>query len=110
MSAAKTLLAAAFFAASFTGLAYARDQVFTVKLAEPVAEQTRVIAQNTVWNCEGDTCVASANHSATVRSCRLFVREAGLRVVAYGPEAQPLSAEDLARCNGEEPATQQASN
>lgn len=106
-AAAKTMLAAAILGASFTGAAFARDEVFTVRLAAP-AEQSRVIAQNTVWSCEADTCVASPTHAATVRACRQFVRESGQRVVAYGPESAPLSADDLARCNGVQPGTQQA--
>ncbi|HVY85784.1 MAG TPA: hypothetical protein VG943_11660 [Caulobacterales bacterium] len=104
-SVAKTVLAAALFAASFAGVASARDQVVTARLATPVAQQTRVIAENTLWSCEGDTCVASSHHDATVRDCRQFVRQAGQAVTAYGA----LSADELARCNGET-ATQQARN
>lgn len=110
MSVVRSLVIAAFASASFAGVAYARDAVFTVKLDAPVAEQTRVIAQNTVWTCEGDTCVARPGHGANVRSCRQFVRESGARVVAYGPEGDQLNAEEIARCNGEQPATQQAAN
>jgi acyl-CoA thioesterase FadM len=108
MSALKTLLVAALASTAFVGAAYARD-VFTVKLQTPVAEQTRVIAQNTIWNCEGDTCVARPDHAATVRACRQFVRQLGAQVVAYGPAGDELTGEEIARCNGQV-ATQQAQN
>ncbi|HWA01708.1 MAG TPA: hypothetical protein VG841_15475 [Caulobacterales bacterium] len=104
MSVAKTVLAAALFAASFAGVAVARDQVITARLAAP-AQHARVIAQNTLWTCEGDTCVANSRRGASVHDCRQFKREAGQTVTAFGD----LSAEDLARCNGET-TTEQARN
>lgn len=110
MSALKTILVAALLSAGFAGAAYARDPVFTVKLEAPVAEQTRIIAQNTIWNCEGDTCLARPSHAASVRACRQFVRESGARVSAYGPAGAELSAAEIDRCNSEAPASQQARN
>lgn len=106
----KTIMLAAVLSAGFAGAAFARDAVFTVKLEAPVAEQTRIITLNTIWTCEGDTCRARAQHSSSVRSCRRFVREAGARVTAYGPEGDQLTADELARCNGDAPTTQQAQN
>ncbi len=99
MNALKTLLVAALASTAFTGAAFARD-VFTVKLAAPAAE-ARVITQNTVWNCSGDTCVARPDHASTVRACRQFAREAGVRVISYGPAGDELTADEIARCNGE---------
>ncbi len=110
MSASKSLLVATIASLAFAGAAYARDAVFTAKLEAPVAEQTRVIAQNTIWNCAGDTCVARPNHASTVRSCRQFVRHSGARVVAYGPAGNELSADEIARCNGDASATVEARN
>lgn len=106
----RTIMLAAVLSAGFTGAAFARDAVFTVKLEAPVAEETRVITLNTIWTCEGDTCIARADHSASVRACRQFVRELDARVTAYGPEGDELTAEEIARCNGDTPATQQAQN
>ena len=110
MTVVRSILVAALASASFAGVAYARDPVFTIKLEAPVSERTRVIAQNTVWTCEGDTCLARPSHGANVRSCRQFVRESGARVTAYGAEGDELTADEIARCNGERPATQQAAN
>lgn len=109
MSAMKSLLIASLASVAFAGAAYARDAVFTAKLEAPISE-SRVIALETIWNCEGDTCVARPNHSASVRACRQFARESGARVVAYGPEGNELTADEIARCNGDAGATQQARN
>ena len=112
MNIIKSALVAALASAALAGAAYARDGgVFTVKLDTPVAERTQYITQNTIWTCEGDTCRARAQHAASVRACRQFVREAGVRVSSYGPEGGELTADELARCNGDEaPVTQQAAN
>ena len=111
MNVVKSILVAAIASTAFVGAAYARDNgVFTVKLEAPVAERTQYITQNTIWTCDGDTCRARAQHASTVRACRQFVRESGARVVAYGPEGGELSADDIASCNGETPATLQAAN
>lgn len=109
MSALKSIVAAAVLSAAFAAPAFARD-LYTIKLATPVAEQTRVIALNAIWDCNGDTCLARADHGANVRSCRQFVRQSnGLRIASYGTAEDQLSADEIARCNGEAQA-QQASN
>ncbi len=111
MSALRSLVLATVISVGFAGAASARDPVFTAKLETPVAAATRVIAMNTLWSCEGDTCLARPDHAATVRSCRQFVREAGgVRVTAYGSEADQLTAAELARCNGDATQTEQAAN
>lgn len=107
MSAIKTAFAAIVLAASFAGAAYAQGETFTAKLGTPVAERTQVIANSTVWICNGDTCLARPQHASSVRACRILARETGSRITAYGPEGHELTAEELARCNGES-ATQTA--
>lgn len=103
MSIIRSTLIAAVLSAGFAGAAYARDGVATVRLAAPVSENTRVIAVNTLWNCDGDTCRARPSHAISVRACRQFLREAGagIRIVSYGAEGRALNADELARCNGE---------
>lgn len=110
MSVTKSILIAAIASFAFAGAAYARDAVFTAKFEAPVTQQGRVIAQNTLWSCDGDTCRARPTHSATVRSCRQLAHELGARVTAYGPEGAELTADEIARCNGDTAATQQARN
>lgn len=101
MSALRSIVAAAVLSAAFAAPAFARD-VYTIRLATPVAEATRVIALNTIWDCSGDTCLARADHGANVRSCRQFVRQSnGLRIASYGAEGDQLNADEVARCNGE---------
>lgn len=109
MFSARSVVLSAIASVLLVGPAFARDPIFTVKIEAPLASGERVIAQNTVWSCSGDTCRARPNHSASVRACRQFVRESGARVVAYGPEGGELSADEIARCNGET-TTQQARN
>ena len=108
--AAKAFVIAAIFSAGLSGAAFARDQVVSAQLAQPAA-QTRLIAASAIWTCEANTCVARTTQSATVRTCRQFVREAGAPVTAFGPETERLTEEQLAQCNeGVAPVTQQAQN
>lgn len=103
MSIIRTTVLAALLSAGFVGAAYARDGVATVRLASPYAGGTQVIALNTLWSCNGDTCLARPTHGINVRSCRQFIRQAGgnVTVVAYGNEERQLSADEIARCNGQ---------
>lgn len=110
MTAVRTFVLAAALSLGFAGAAFARDAVFSVTLDAP-AQESRIIAQNAVWTCADDTCVARPNHSVSVRACRQLARElGGARITAYGSDQQALTADELARCNGEAAATQQASN
>ncbi|MFZ2029781.1 MAG: hypothetical protein WAU68_05705 [Vitreimonas sp.] len=104
----KSIIVAAVLSTAFAGAAYAQGSTFTAKV-EGQATQARLIAINTMWNCSGDTCVAHPNHAVSVRACRQFAHEAGVRVTAYGSEAQQLSSEELARCNSDQ-NVQQARN
>lgn len=101
MSIIRTTIIAALLSAGFAGAAYARDPVATARLEAPIAGQTQLIAVNTLWTCDGDTCQARPGHAISVRSCRQFLRFAGegARIVSYGTEARALSADELARCN-----------
>jgi hypothetical protein len=93
----KALSVAAIGVLAYAGAAYAQGDIFTAKLQAPTSED-RIVARSTVWNCQGDTCVARPDHAASVSACRAFVREAGA-VVAYGPAERQLTAEQLAACN-----------
>jgi hypothetical protein len=110
MSIIRSTVLALALSAGFISAAYARDGVATVRLAAPYEGGTQVIALNTLWSCNGDTCLARPTHGINVRSCRQFIRQAGnVQVVAYGNEERQLSADEIARCNGQS-ATLQASN
>lgn len=102
----KTLIVAAFLGTGLTGAAFAQDQIFTAKLAAP-ATHAHIVADNTVWTCQGDTCRAIVHHSSTVYGCRQLERVAG-PLTAYGPDnATAMNDSDLAQCNGA-PQTQTA--
>jgi len=108
MTTFKSIIVAVVLSTAFAGAAYAQGSTFTAKV-DGQAPQTRLIAINTMWNCSGDTCIAHPNHAVSVRACRQFAHQAGVRVTAYGTEQQQLSSEELARCNGDQ-TIQQARN
>jgi hypothetical protein len=110
MSAFRSVLLAAVITASFSGAAFARDAVFTAKIGTPVSTQTRVIADNAIWNCSGDTCSARPTHAVSVTACRQLARQAGSRITAYGSEERQLTDQEIASCNGDAAAIQQARN
>ncbi|MGE0828490.1 MAG: hypothetical protein AB7O04_03965 [Hyphomonadaceae bacterium] len=95
-SISQALAAFAFLSLAAAGAAHA-DDVFTARLQAPTTE-ARVVARSAVWTCEGEVCRARPNHAASVSACRALVREVGA-VSAYGPEAAPLSDEQLSACN-----------
>ncbi len=106
MFSARSLAISTIVSVVLVGPAFARDPVFTARIEAPVAAGNRVIAQNTLWNCAGDTCRARPSHGVSVRACRQFVRESGVRVTAYGSESRALTTDEIARCNGEVSAQQ----
>jgi hypothetical protein len=106
---ARTFVIAALFGVGLAGAAFARDQVVTAKLVQPVAQSTQVIADQALWRCEGDTCRAMVRHDPTVRACRQLVRETGA-VASYGPEDAKFSTDEIERCNAYAPNAQQARN
>jgi hypothetical protein len=107
---AKTIVITAFFTLSLSGAAFARDQVVSAHLTAPTT-QTQLVASAALWTCAEQTCVARTSQSATVRTCRQFVREIGAPVSAFGPESAQLTEDQLAQCNeGFVAQTQQAQN
>ena len=71
---------------------------YVATLAAP-ASDNRIIAKNTVWSCEGTTCVAAESNSRPVRVCRDLQRKVGT-IATFSAEGEALEASDLARCNG----------
>lgn len=72
--------------------------VTVATVATPFAEATRIITGTTVWNCEGDTCQASANQTANVRACRQLARETGA-LTAYAAGDAVFTPSQLESCN-----------
>lgn len=91
----------AFLGAGLIGapaLAQRAAGVTVATVATPFAEATRIITGTTVWNCEGDTCQATAAQTANVRACRQLAREAGT-VAAYAAGDTVFSSSQLESCN-----------
>ncbi|MEP3756840.1 MAG: hypothetical protein ABJM58_09110 [Alteripontixanthobacter sp.] len=98
------VMALAYTAISFGAVAtpvLARDSgvYYRVELAQSATE-TRAIAAGVAWSCQGSTCVAKKASSRPVNACKKLVRELGA-VASFSANGKPLSAEKLAKCNGE---------
>jgi hypothetical protein len=80
--------------------ALAATSIASVKLVTPVAQpNTAVIALNTGWNCNGDTCVGNLDRkSPAVRDCRQIARALG-PIAGYSVGSKSLDAAGIAACN-----------
>ena len=78
--------------------AFAADPV-VAKLAQPVPQATKFIAVDAVFNCEGDTCIASSPQSQTfsTASCKAIAAKVGAVVSFTGAKA--LDDARLGACN-----------
>lgn len=78
--------------------AFAAETV-VAKLAAPVAQSTKFIAGEAMFNCEGDTCVASSPQSLTFSSsaCKTVAAKVGTLVSFTGRIAMDDSR--LGACN-----------
>lgn len=61
-------------------------------------DTSRTIAGSVLWSCNLTSCVAPRGTSRPVVMCARLVREVGA-VSAFSAGGQPLSEDDLARCN-----------
>lgn len=71
---------------------------YRAELAQPASE-SRAIAGDLVWACQGTSCIADKGTSRPLRICREFNRKFGA-VASFTAKGEALPAEDLARCNG----------
>jgi len=78
--------------------AFAAESV-VAKLAAPVAQPTKFIAGEAVFNCEGDTCVAASPQSLTFSSsaCKTVASKVGTIVSYTGRTA--MDETRLSACN-----------
>ena len=78
--------------------AFAAESVIA-KLAAPVAQPTKFIAGEAVFNCEGDTCVAASPQSLTFSStaCKTVAAKVGTIVSYTGRVA--MDDTRLSACN-----------
>ncbi len=93
------VLALALAAAASPATAQAPSKAYyRAELAQP-AQQSRVIAGDLVWACNGTSCVAGKGTSRPLRICREVNRKVG-QVTGFTAKGEALPAEDLAKCNG----------
>ena len=96
------LLVLAVACAALTTLAAApafAAETVVAKLAAPVAQSTKFIAGEAMFNCEGDTCVATSPQSLTFSSsaCKTVAAKVGTLVSFTGRIAMDDSR--LSACN-----------
>jgi hypothetical protein len=76
------------------------DTVLTASLAQPVSKETKVIASDTLWDCQGATCTTQVSdyRAQSVSLCRDLTKEVGA-VSTYSAAGSSFAAEQLAKCN-----------
>ncbi|TCD02093.1 hypothetical protein EYB45_10495 [Erythrobacteraceae bacterium CFH 75059] len=105
MNSIRTIIAASAVAAAgmfgvgapVTAAPSGTPSAVTAVLAAP-ARDARVVAGNTLWLCQGETCVARAAAARPSRLCRDLKRKAGT-VVSLTVNGTALDSAALARCN-----------
>jgi hypothetical protein len=68
--------------------------------AEPAAApaQTRFVARDNVWRCEGGACVSERSGSRHPTVCTALVREVGA-LTSFSADGRAFAAEELEACN-----------
>jgi hypothetical protein len=92
--------AAAFLTLAIAGQAAAQQKVVTVKLEQPVAERTKLVAGGAVFWCEGAECIANAPTSRTFANatCKDLAGEFGA-IASFADSRKSFDAERLSACN-----------
>lgn len=75
---------------------------YTATLVQPVGSARDVTAGESIWHCEGSTCVTRSEPrgASAITTCHALVSQVGA-VSAYGSATHPYSAENLAACNAQ---------
>ena len=89
--------AAVFFAAATLLAAPSVAGTYSAKPAENPAA-SRIVGKNIAWNCAGGTCRGATELSRPLVLCQDLAKRAG-RIDSFVADGQPLSAEQLAKCN-----------
>lgn len=74
----------------------------TADLATAQTGVNKIVAANAVFTCAGQRCVAALTTDDTysIRGCKALVKKVG-KLTAYANPKHTLSADDLAKCNGD---------
>ncbi len=70
---------------------------YRAELAQPASE-TRAIAGELVWACNGTSCIADKGTSRPLRICREVNRKFG-QVTSFTARGEALPAQELEKCN-----------
>lgn len=70
---------------------------YSATLAQPAAKSS-LVTRNTIWKCDGATCVAAKNGARPQIMCELVAREAGA-LQAFVVEGNAFDAAALEKCN-----------
>jgi len=94
-----TLAAACAAFATLSAAPAFADQPVVAKLAAPVAQPVKFIAGGSVFNCDGDACIARSPTSQTLASdsCKVIASKVGAIVSFAGDKA--MDERRLASCN-----------
>jgi hypothetical protein len=94
-----TLAAACAALATLSAAPAFADQPVVAKLAAPIAQPVKFIAGGSVFNCQGDTCIARSPTSQTLASdsCRTIASKVGALTSFAGDKA--MDEHRLAACN-----------
>jgi len=86
----------------WTGTAVAAELPVTATFSQPVQATDQLVVGETIWNCTGNTCVtrSAADKVRGLTGCRLMAGKFGT-VTAYGTATNPLTADQLSRCNAQ---------
>jgi hypothetical protein len=88
---------AAAAALAFTVPAFAGT--FTVELSDPLPARKNLVAEKTVWDCDGAICSAELKRKkVSVRTCKKIAKKAGT-VIRFTNGKSELTAEQLEVCN-----------
>ncbi|MFN4039516.1 MAG: CC_3452 family protein [Erythrobacter sp.] len=86
-------------ASSAAPLQAAGGGYYTATLANPAEAKSQVLG-GVAWNCQGNTCVAGKGDARPLRICRGLARKYG-EVSSFKANGEDMTAEELAKCNGE---------
>ncbi len=77
--------------------AFAGASVYRMVAVSPV-EATRIIVKDSLWSCDGNSCVASNVTSRPVVICAAAAKKIG-QIESFTVNGVALSADELAKCN-----------
>jgi len=87
-------------AATLVSIAAMAASPYSATLSQALSAPKDVIAGQTMWHCEGTSCVTRSNpyDAGTTGSCHKLMSQVGT-LSAYGRADKPFDEESLKECN-----------